>query len=60
MNKEMGDLKKRLSAAEMSGSWCASKDRWTTSKAVVTFNSIFHEDSSMNGNPLNKKTGKNE
>ena len=72
MNKEMGDIKKklaeekifsakrRLSAAEMSGSWCASQDRWSTESAVITFDNILHEDSNMNRNALNTGTGKND
>ena len=61
----MGDLKKklqnaedRLSAAEMSGSWCAYQNEWTSAYAdVIRFDHIFHEDSNMNSHPLNTGTG---
>ena len=68
----MGDLKKklqiaeekivsaenRLSAAERYGSWCASRSRWTSPGAVITYNYFIHEDSNMNSNALNRRTGK--
>ena len=55
--REIEDNQESITELSLHGQWCAYQNEWTSSSAVISYDSSFFEDSNINNNALNVGTG---
>ena len=55
--REIEDNQESITELSLHGQWCAYQDGWTSGSSIISYDSIFFEDSNINNNALNVGTG---
>ena len=55
--REIEDNQESITELSLHGQWCAYQSGWSSNNTVISYDSIFFEDSNMNNNALNIGTG---
>ena len=58
--KKIRSAENRLSASEMYGIWCASRFKWNSGDAQITFDKNLLKHSNIRSNAINTGTGENK